>query len=157
MKVSENFTLEDFVYSQTAIKNGIDNTPTAEHIENIKVLLAKVTEPVQHYLKEKVTITSGYRSHALNKIVGGAVKVVNGKKIPTSQHCTGEANDIVCKGRNAEIFRYIKHNLDFDQLIWEFGNSQHPAWVHVSYSRKKNRKQVLKAVKENGVTKYIAI
>jgi hypothetical protein len=89
----------------------------------------------------------------LNEKIGGAHVIQNGKKVPTSQHCKGEAADLYCAGRNADIFRYIKANIDFDQLIWEFGTDSEPAWVHVSYS-KKNRKQMLKAVKEGGKTVY---
>lgn len=153
MNLSENFTLDEFIYSPTAIKHGIDNTPPAEHIENIKELVTKVVQPVRHFLRQPLKINSGYRHPDLNAKIGGASKVVAGKKVPTSQHCSGEAVDLHCSGRNAEIFRYIKANLDFDQLIWEFGTDKEPAWVHVSYS-KKNRKQALKAVKEGAKTSY---
>jgi len=155
MQLSKDYTLEDFTYSQTAIKKGIDNTPAPEHIENIVALVERVTQPVANYLKQPLRISSGYRSPKLNEIIGGAVKVVSGKKIPVSQHCRGEANDLVCKGRNAEVFRYIKNNLEFDQLIWEFGSDSEPAWVHVSYSLKKNRKQVLKTQIVYGKTKFV--
>ena len=153
MTLSENFTLEEFIYSPTAIKHGIDNTPTAEHIKSIKALATNVIQPIRHFLRQPLRITSGYRNPVLNNKIGGAHTIQSGKKVPTSQHCKGEAADLNCAGRNADIFRYIKANLDFDQLIWEFGTNSEPAWVHVSYA-KKNRKQVLKAVKEGGKTVY---
>ena len=153
MKLSENFTLDEFIYSPTAIKHGIDNTPSPEHIENIKALVTNVVQPVRHFLRQPLKISSGYRHPELNARIGGAHKIVNGKKVATSQHCKGEAVDLNVTGRNAEIFRYIKANLEFDQIIWEFGTDSEPAWVHVSYA-KKNRKQMLKAVKEGGKTVY---
>lgn len=153
MKLSENFTLDEFIYSPTAIKHGIDNTPSPEHIENIKALVTNVIQPIRHFLRQPLKINSGYRHPNLNEKIGGAHTIQNGKKVPTSQHCKGEAADLYCAGRNADIFRYIKANLDFDQLIWEFGTDSEPAWVHVSYA-KKNRKQMLKAVKEGGKTVY---
>ena len=155
MKLSENFTLAEFIYSPTAIKHGIDNTPPAEHVANIQALVSNVVQPVRSFLKEPLKISSGYRHPDLNARIGGAHKIVDGKKVATSQHCKGEAADLNLHGRNAEIFRYIKANLDFDQIIWEFGSDSEPAWVHVSYSQKKNRKQVLKAIKEGGATKYV--
>lgn len=156
MKLSENFTLDEFIYSPTAIKHGIDNTPSAEHIESIKALVTNVVQPVRHFLKQPLKINSGYRHPDLNAKIGGAFKVEGGKKVPTSQHCKGEAVDLYCAGRNADIFRYIKANIDFDQLIWEFGTDSEPAWVHVSYA-KKNRKQILKAVKKGGATSYLKL
>ena len=153
MKLSENFTLDEFIYSPTAIKHGIDNTPSPEHIENIKALVTNVVQPVRHFLRHPLKISSGYRSPELNARIGGAHKIVNGKKVATSQHCKGEAVDLNVTGRNAEIFRYIKANLEFDQIIWEFGTDSEPAWVHVSYA-KKNRKNMLKAVKQGGKTVY---
>jgi zinc D-Ala-D-Ala carboxypeptidase len=153
MKLSENFTLDEFIYSPTAIKHGIDNTPSPEHIENIKALVTNVVQPVRHFLRQPLKISSGYRHPELNARIGGAHKIVNGKKVATSQHCKGEAVDLNVTGRNAEIFRYIKANLEFDQIIWEFGTDSEPAWVHVSYA-KKNRKKMLKAVKEGGKTVY---
>lgn len=153
MILSENFTLEEFIYSPTAIKHGIDNTPSEAHIVSIKALVTNVIQPIRHFLRQPLRITSGYRHPILNEKIGGAHSMQNGKKVPISQHCKGEAADLNCAGRNADIFRYIKANLSFDQLIWEFGTNSEPAWVHVSYA-KNNRKQILKAVKVAGKTVY---
>jgi hypothetical protein len=93
-------------------------------------------------------VSSGYRSPELNSLIGGS---------KTSQHCFGNAADVQVEERNHEIFNFIKENLDFDQLIWEFGTDAEPSWVHVSYVQGKNRKQVLKAIKVNGKTQYVRI
>ena len=98
-----------------------------------------------------IHISSGYRSKGLNDAVGGSL---------TSQHCKGEAIDIDMDGSsngvtNKMVYDYIKDNLVFDQLIWEFGTDKNPDWVHVSYSKTKNKKQKLKAIKSNGKTSYI--
>jgi hypothetical protein len=110
-----------------------------------------VFEPIRNYFKSPIYISSGYRSEALNKALKGASK--------TSQHCLGQAMDLDMDGSgnisNSQVFNYIKDNLDFDQLIWEFGDNYNPDWVHVSYvSAEKNRKQILVAYKFLGMTKY---
>jgi len=96
-------------------------------------------------MDESIRVSSGYRSPELNKKIGGS---------KTSQHCLGQAADISCGERTAELYYYIKNNLIFDQIIWEFGNDDNPDWVHVSYSTTKNRKQCLRAYKVNGKTVY---
>lgn len=150
--MTKHFTLAELTFSPTASKRGIDNTPTAEQQQNLLNLCVHVLEPVRHFLREPLQITSGFRSEQLNKVVGGATR--NGKSL--SQHCEGKAADIVCRGRNAEIFKYLK-NLDVDQVIWEFGNNHEPDWVHVSWNGSKNRNEYLKAVKQNGKTQYIKL
>jgi len=124
--------------------------PTDAHLENIKLLCEKVLEPIRVHFARPIILSSGYRSSALNKAVGGS---------STSQHCSGEAADIDMDGTNvtnAQIFNYIKDNLEFDQLIWEFGTTTNPDWVHVSYeSNGRQRKQILRAVKKNGATSYL--
>jgi hypothetical protein len=124
--------------------------PTPEHIENFKLLAEKIFEPIREHFKVPIHISSGYRSKELNAKIGGSA---------TSQHCKGEAIDIDMDGSpngvtNKMVFDYIKDNLPFDQLIYEFGDSNNPDWVHVSYSRNAKRGQVLKAFKLNGATKY---
>ena len=151
MKLSEHLDLSEITRSDTAKRKGISNQPTPEHLENFKKLAENIFEPIRNHFKEPIFISSGYRSKELNTAVGGSL---------TSQHCSGEAIDIDMDGRsntatNKAVFDYIKNNLNFDQLIWEFGTDSNPDWVHVSYESNGNqRKQVLKAVRVNGNTTY---
>ena len=151
MKLSEHLDLAEVVKSDSAKRRGISNMPTLEHIENFKKLAEKVFEPIRKHFGVPIHISSGYRSKELNAVIGGSL---------TSQHCTGEAIDIDMDGSahgvtNKMVFDFIKNNLSFDQLIFEFGTKDAPDWVHVSYeSVGKQRKQVLRAVKQGGVTKY---
>ena len=161
MQLSKNLALSEVTRSETAKRRGISNMPTPEHIENFKKLAENVFQPIRDHFGVPIRISSGYRSEALNKAIGGAGKMVNGKYVPSSQHCTGEAIDIDMDGTsitNKQIFDYIKANLEFDQLIWEFGTDANPDWVHVSYeSTGKQRKQVLKAIKKGSATSYLPI
>src|SRR5210317_1271459 len=128
MKLSKNFTLQEFTKSQTALRQGIDNTPEGEHLEAAKALFENVVQPVRENFGPTV-INSGYRGPALNEAVGGSAK---------SQHCKGEAVDIECPGvPNADIAQWIVDNLDFDQVILEFYTPGIPdsGWVHVSFTR----------------------
>jgi hypothetical protein len=149
MQLSENLSLAEVIRSESAKRKGISNMPTAEHIENFKLLAKNIFQPIREYFNIPINISSGYRSAALNKVIGGS---------KTSQHCTGEAIDIDMDGTsitNAAIFNYIKDNLEFDQLIWEFGTKTNPDWVHVSYEATgKQRKQILVASKVSGKTVY---
>jgi hypothetical protein len=153
MKLSDNLELYEVTRSNTAKRLGISNEPTPEHIENFKKLAENVFEPIRKHFGVPIYISSGYRSAALNKATPGASA--------TSQHSSGEAIDIDMDGHgskvtNKQIFDYIKANLTFDQLIYEFGNASQPDWVHVSYeSTGKQRKQILVAKRVNGATKYI--
>jgi zinc D-Ala-D-Ala carboxypeptidase len=153
MKISPHLNLAELTRSETAKRNGIDNTPTAEHLENFKLLADKVFEPIREHFKTPIFISSGYRSKELNELIKGSA---------TSQHCKGQAIDIDMDGGNGEVtnrmvFDFIKNKLDFDQLIWEFGTDSNPDWVHVSYVKGKNRKQKLKAIRSGGKTSYINI
>jgi hypothetical protein len=149
MQLSENLSLAEVTRSETAKRKGISNMPTPEHIENFKKLAENIFQPIRKHFGKPIHISSGYRSAALNKAIGGS---------KTSQHCKGEAIDIDMDGTsitNAQVFNFIKDNLNFDQLIWEFGTDKNPDWVHVSYnSTGKQRKQILKALKVNGKTSY---
>jgi zinc D-Ala-D-Ala carboxypeptidase len=152
MKLSKNLNLLEVTNSDTAKRRNISNQPTPEHIENLKKLAENVFQPIRDHFKEAIFISSGYRSKALNEAIRGSL---------SSQHCTGEAIDIDMDGHskkvtNAMVFNFIKDNLNFDQLIWEFGNDTSPDWVHVSYkSTGKQRKQILKAVRNSaGKTIY---
>jgi len=152
MQISKHLSLAEVSRSETAKRRGINNTPSGEHLENFKILAENVFEKVREHFGVPIHISSGYRSKELNKAIGGSA---------TSQHCSGEAIDIDMDGSahgvtNAQVFNYIKDNLEFDQLIWEFGSDTNPDWVHVSYeSTGKQRKQILKAVKSKGKTVYI--
>jgi zinc D-Ala-D-Ala carboxypeptidase len=150
MRLSENLSLAEVIRSDSAKRNGISNEPTPEHIENFKKLAENIFQPIREHFGKPIHISSGYRSAALNKKIGGA---------SSSQHCSGEAIDIDMDGTsitNKQVFDFIKQHLNFDQLIWEFGTNANPDWVHVSYeSTGKQRKQVLKAVKQGGKTSYI--
>ena len=151
MQLSKHLSLAEVTRSDSAKRKGISNQPTAEHLENFKKLAENIFEPIREHFKVPIHISSGYRSKELNAAIGGSL---------TSQHCSGEAIDIDMDGSsdgvsNKMVFDYIKANLNFDQLIWEFGTSQAPDWVHVSFeSTGKQRKQILKAVKAGGKTVY---
>ena len=123
--------------------------PTEEHLANMKKLAENVFQPIRDHFNVPIHISSGYRSLELNKAIKGA---------KTSQHVLGQAVDIDMDGTeitNKQVFDYIKKNLEFDQLIWEFGTDNNPAWVHVSFNSKgRQRKQILKATKKNGKTVY---
>ena len=137
--------------SETAKRRKIDNAPTDEHIENLKILAANIFQPMRDHFGKAIYISSGYRSEALNKAIKGS---------KTSQHCKGEAldidNDNANNGvTNRDIFEFIRDNLKFDQLINEFPVKGNPSWVHVSYSKTQQRNQVLKAYKDSrNITRY---
>jgi hypothetical protein len=149
MQLSTNLSLAEVTRSETAKRRGISNMPTAEHIENFKKLAANIFQPIREHFGKPIIISSGYRSAELNKAIGGSL---------SSQHCSGEAIDIDMDGTditNAQIFNYIKDNLNFDQMIWEFGTDANPDWVHVSFAANRSqRKQILVAKKVNGKTTY---
>ena len=149
MRLSKNLTLQEVTKSATAIKKGISNEPTIEHLENLKALAENIFQPMRDYFGVPIAVSSGYRSAELNRLIGGS---------STSQHCKGEAIDIDCDIfgglSNREVFEYIKEHLTFDQLIWEFGDDSNPDWVHVSYKKGENRGQVLKAVRNSGKISY---
>ena len=145
--LSKNFTLQEYIKSQTALRQGIDNTPSDEHLASAKKLFEMVVQPVRDHFGVTV-INSGYRGPALNAAVGGSA---------TSQHCRGEAVDIECPGTpNYDVALWIEQNLDYDQLILEFYTPGIPdsGWVHVSYKSAGNRKQSLTAMTEDGKTVY---
>lgn len=149
MKLSNHLTLAEMIRSDSAKRLGISNQPTSEHLDNMKELAINVFEPIREHFGVPIYISSGYRSEALNKAVKGS---------KSSQHCKGQAMDIDMDGSglisNKDVFKYIRENLRFSQLIWEFGDSNNPDWVHVSYDST-NRGQVLKAIKKGNATQYI--
>ena len=146
--LSKNFTLTEFTKSQTALRLGIDNTPSEEHLIAAKLLFENVVQPVRDHFGPTV-INSGYRGPALNEAIGGA---------SASQHCRGEAVDIECPGiPNHEVAEWIQNNLEYDQLILEFYTLGIPdsGWVHVSYVPEGCRKQSLTASRQDGKVVYL--
>jgi zinc D-Ala-D-Ala carboxypeptidase len=155
--ISEHISEKEATKSITAIRLGIDNTPNGDVLNNMRLVAEKIFEPLRAWVGGAIKINSFYRSPDLNKAIGGSSK--NGRQ--TSQHCYGKAidiDDIYGHKTNAEMFHFIKDELNFDQMIWEFGNEDNPDWIHVSYvNDEKNRNKILKAVRDDGETKYIDI
>ena len=148
MKLSKNFSLLELTKSQTAERKGIDNTPSPEHQENLKLLCTAILQPVRDHFSKVVTISSGYRSPELCTAIGSKI---------TSQHAKGQAADFEIFGvSNKSLADYIDSELHYDQLILEYWKESDPnsGWVHCSFSEGQNRKQYLRAYKEDGKTKY---
>ena len=141
MKISNHITLAEATKSQTAIRKGIDNTPPKEVIPNMIAVAEKCFEPLREWHGKPIGISSFYRSPALNRAVKGS---------PRSQHCKGQAIDIDAdifdNGlTNRQIYNWLVNNVDYDQIIWEYGTDDNPAWVHISYvSKEKKRRQQLR-------------
>lgn len=137
--ISGHVTYKEGTHSNTATRRKIKNIPNENQLMAMKRVAVSVFEPLRRRFGKPIRVTSFFRSIALNKAIGGS---------KTSQHCKGEAMDLQATGgiTNAQLFHYIKNNLDFDQLIWEFGSDSEPAWIHVSFKLiGKNRKRVLRA------------
>lgn len=147
--LSPNFYLSEFVQSDTATRYSIDNYPDDDALQNLIALCEHVLQPLRDYFDTPITVTSGYRSEALNAKLRGS---------KTSQHMTGQAADIVVSGMsNREVADYIRHNLSFDQLIYEHpdeDNDDEIDWIHVSYNRDGNREESLTAQKKFRKGKY---
>ena len=150
--ISKHISYKEATRSNTALRRGIENIPDVEELENMKLIAEKVFEPLRKWVGGPIKINSFYRSPELNVAIGGSKK---------SQHCHGQAIDIddtYGHRSNASMFKHIRYNMDYDQIIWKFGDDKNPAWVHVSYvSEEKNRHRCLQAYKENGKTKYKVI
>jgi len=151
MKLSKNLTLKEAVKSNTATRLGIDNTPSQWEINNLTAIADHIFQPIRDHFGVPIGVSSGFRCRDLNKAIGGS---------KYSQHMIGEALDIDAdiygKVTNADIFNYIKKNLEWDQMIWEFGNDEEPNWVHVSYKEGGvNRKQIRKAMRDSKGVYYI--
>ena len=150
--ISKHISYKEGVYSNTAIRRGIDNTPNDEQLNNMELIAEKVFEPLREWVGGPIKINSFFRGEPVNTAIGGSRK---------SQHMKGQAIDIddtFGKATNAEMYNWIKENLDFDQMIWEFGDDDNPNWIHVSYvSEDENRNRCLRAYKNNGKTAYEVI
>lgn len=151
-KISKHVSYKEGVYSITALRLGLKNDPSNDHLYNMIKVSENVFEPLRTHVGGPIKINSFYRGPELNKAIGGSAK---------SQHCHGQAIDIddtLGHASNAEMFNWIKANCDYDQMIWEFGTDENPNWVHVSYvSKEKNRNRCLKAYRKDGKTKYMII
>ena len=152
MSISKHISYKEGVYSRTAQRLDINNEPDNEQMKNMCLVAEEVFEPLRMWVGGPIKINSFFRSPKLNKAIGGSTK---------SQHCQGQAidlDDTFGRATNAEMYEFIKKHLDFDQMIWEFGDEDNPDWVHVSYvSEDKNRNRCLQAYKENRKTKYKVI
>jgi len=127
MKISDHITYAEAIHSNTAKRRGIDNTPNPTQVENMKLTAEKIFEPLRKFVGGPIKVNSFFRSPELNTKIGGS---------KTSQHCKGQAidiDDVFGYKTNAEMYNWIKENLDFDQMIWEFGTDMNPNWVHISY------------------------
>ena len=150
--ISKHISEKEGVYSITATRRGIDNVPNIEQLSNMRLLAEEVFEPLRAYVGGPIKINSFFRCPELNTAIGGSGK---------SQHCKGQAIDIddtFGNMTNAEMYHWIKDNLDFDQMIWEFGDDDEPNWIHISYvSKEENRNRCLRAKKHKGKTIYSVI
>ena len=147
-KVSEHISYKEATRSVTATRLKISNIPNDDIFKKMVTVSEKVFEPLRKWCKHPINVNSFYRSEKLNTAIGGSKK---------SSHMSGQAIDISTLGKksNGEMFEYIKENLDYDQLIWEFGNDVNPRWIHVSYKNKKdNRKEALRAKYRGGRATY---
>jgi len=151
-KLTKHVSYKEGVHSITALRLGLKNDPSDDHLVNMILLSEKIFEPLRIHVGGPIKINSFYRGPELNKAIGGSAK---------SQHCHGQAMDIddtYGNASNAEMFNWIRANLDYDQMIWEFGTDENPDWVHVSYvDTGSNRNRCLKAYREDGKTKYMVI
>jgi len=152
MKISDHITYAEAIHSNTAKRRGIDNTPNEIQVLSMKLLADKIFEPLREWVGGPIKVNSFFRSVALNEAIGGAA---------SSQHCKGQAidiDDVYGRKTNADMYHWIQMNLDYDQMIWEFGTDVQPNWIHISYvSKEENRNKCLKAYKEDGKTKYKVI
>ena len=149
-KISKHVSYKEGVRSRTADRRGLDNTPNESQLKCMKEIAEDLFEPLREWVGGPIKINSFFRGEPVNTAIGGS---------KYSQHMKGQAMDIddtFGHKINAEMYHYIKDNLDFDQLIWEFGDDKNPNWIHVSYvTHRENRKKLTIAKKVNGRTKYI--
>ena len=150
IRLSQHFTLNEMIKSNTARRYGINNIPNKQQVDNLNNLVFNIFEPARSDLGFPIIINSGFRCGKLNMLLKGS---------PTSDHPKGEAGDAELLGaNNALLFDYILNNCEFDQLIWEYGDDEEPEWVHASYkSDGTNRKQVLRAIRKDCKTQYIEL
>ena len=149
--ISENISFKEAIFSETAKRLKIKNEPTENHVKNMKLIAEKVFQPLREWAGHPIRINSMYRNAELCEAIGSSA---------SSQHTKGQAIDLSSLGEktNGELFEWIRENVSFDQLIWEFGNDTNPRWIHVSYvSPQKNRNRALRAKKKGSQTTYFVI
>jgi len=136
MKISEHITIEEATHSATADRFGIKNEPTSDILNNMVLVAIKCFEPLRLWYNKPIKVDSFYRCQELNSKVGGA---------KNSQHVDGKAIDMNAgsKEENGKLFNWCKDNLEYDQLIWEYGDDSGPDWVHISFNLSHNRKQIV--------------
>ena len=148
-RISEHISYKEGIKSNTATRLGIKNKPDDYQITNMVNIGINVFEPLRKYVGGPIKINSFFRCEELNRAIGGSSR---------SQHCEGRAidlDDTFGHKTNADMFHYIKDNLDYDQLIWEFGDDTNPDWIHVSFiSFDENRKRTMREEKVDGKTTY---
>ena len=148
--ISKHISYHEGTYSQTGVRKDLDNTPDDDQLKRMEEVAENLFEPLREWVGGPIKINSFFRGEPVNTAIGGSRK---------SQHMKGQAIDIddtFGHKTNAEMYHYIKDNLDFDQLIWEFGTDKNPNWLHISWvSHRPNRKKLTVAKKVNGRTKYI--
>ena len=152
MRISDHITYAEAIHSNTAKRKSIDNTPSQVQVDAMKLIAEKIFEPLRKWVGGPIKVNSFFRSITLNEAIGG---------VASSQHCKGQAidiDDVYGYKTNAEMYKWVQENLDFDQMIWEFGTDMQPNWIHISYvSEEENRNKCLKAYKEHSRTKYKVI
>ena len=148
--ISKHISYHEGTYSQTGVRRDLDNTPDYKQLKRMEEVSENLFEPLREWVGGPIKINSFFRGEPVNTAIGGSRK---------SQHMKGQAIDIddtFGHKTNAEMYHYVKDNLDFDQLIWEFGTDKNPNWLHISWvSHRPNRKKLTVAKKVNGRTKYI--
>jgi hypothetical protein len=148
--ISKHISYHEGTYSQTGVRRDLDNTPDDKQLKRMEEVAENLFEPLREWVGGPIKINSFFRGEPVNTAIGGSRK---------SQHMKGQAIDIddtFGHKTNAEMYHYVKDNLDFDQLIWEFGTDKNPNWLHISWvSHRPNRKKLTIAKKVNGKTKYI--
>lgn len=142
-KLSKHISWKEAVGSATAKKLKIDNSPNEDQLNNMKILAKELFEPLREAIDQPIRINSFFRSKELNQAISGSAT--------TSQHIQGCAIDLDAIGiQNCELFYKIKNDFEFDKLIWELGDDENPAWIHVSYVKGKNRGLVYQAKRKEG-------
>ena len=148
--ISDHISYKEATHSATALRKDLDNTPNDEQLKCMEEIAENLYEPLREWVGGPIKVNSFFRGEPVNTAIGGSTR---------SQHMKGQAIDIddtFGHKTNAEMYHYIKDNLDFDQLIWEFGTDKNPNWLHISWvSHRPNRKKLTIAKKVNGRTKYI--